>query len=120
MKLGFLDKGKMKAKNVIKFALLVIIILLLIVLTALKLFGTAALKIGVEQMEQGGADLLLANDPDADRVGVALMLVLVYWAAFAIFNALGLEAILDPMVAAWTPNILFGLMGTYLMLYIRT
>jgi LPS export ABC transporter permease LptG/LPS export ABC transporter permease LptF len=53
-------------------------------------------------------------------VGVALLLVLAYWAVFAIFNALGLESLLHPLMAAWTPNILFGLTGTYLMLYIRT
>lgn len=53
-------------------------------------------------------------------VGVALILVLVYWATLATFNALGLERILDPVIAAWTPNILFGLIGTYLMLYIET
>jgi len=53
-------------------------------------------------------------------VGVALLLILVYWATFAIFNALGLQAILDPRIAAWGPNILFGLLGSYLMLYIKT
>ena len=53
-------------------------------------------------------------------IGVALILVLVYWAAYAMFNALGLEAILPATVAAWAPNVLFGLLGTYLMLYVRT
>jgi LPS export ABC transporter permease LptG/LPS export ABC transporter permease LptF len=53
-------------------------------------------------------------------VGVALILVLAYWATFAIFNALGLETMLDPWVAAWAPNILFSLLGVYLMLYIKT
>lgn len=53
-------------------------------------------------------------------IGVALLLVLVYWATFAIFNALGLETLLRPSVATWAPNVLFGLLGTYLMLYIRT
>ncbi len=53
-------------------------------------------------------------------VGVALLLVLAYWAAFAIFTALGLEAILPPMAAAWTPNVLFGLLGIYLLLYVPT
>jgi LPS export ABC transporter permease LptG len=53
-------------------------------------------------------------------VGVALLLVLAYWAVFALFNALGLETVLEPWAAAWAPNILFGLLGTYLMLYIRT
>ena len=53
-------------------------------------------------------------------IGVALVLVLVYWAVLAIFNALGLETILEPWVAAWAPNVIFGLLGVYLMLYIRT
>ncbi|MCP3980018.1 MAG: YjgP/YjgQ family permease [bacterium] len=53
-------------------------------------------------------------------VGIALLLVLVYWATFAVFNALGLETLLDPLVAAWAPNLLFALVGVYLMLYIRT
>jgi len=53
-------------------------------------------------------------------VGVALLLVLVYWAVFALFNALGLETVLEPWAAAWAPNIIFGLLGTYLMLYIPT
>ena len=53
-------------------------------------------------------------------IGVALILVIVYWAAFAVFNALGLETVLAPWIAAWTPNIVFGLFGTYLMLFVRT
>lgn len=53
-------------------------------------------------------------------IGVALILVLVYWATFAIFNALGLETLLLPLVAAWAPNVLFGLLGFYLLLYVRT
>ena len=53
-------------------------------------------------------------------IGVALLLVLVYWAVLAIFNALGLEALFDPWVAAWAPNVLFGLFGFYLMLYVKT
>lgn len=31
-----------------------------------------ALKLGIEQMRRTGSDILLANDPDADRMGVAL------------------------------------------------
>jgi len=53
-------------------------------------------------------------------IGVAILLVIVYWATFAIFNALGLETILSPFLAAWAPNILYGLVGVYLMLYVRT
>ena len=53
-------------------------------------------------------------------IGVAILLVILYWATFAIFNALGLETILPPFLAAWAPNIFYGLLGATLMLYVRT
>jgi len=53
-------------------------------------------------------------------VGVALLLVLVYWATYAVFNALGLETVLRPYVAAWAPNVLYGLLGIYMLLYVKT
>jgi lipopolysaccharide export LptBFGC system permease protein LptF len=53
-------------------------------------------------------------------IGVALLLVLVYWAVFATFNAMGLENLLEPRAAAWGPNVLFGLLGIYLLLYVKT
>lgn len=53
-------------------------------------------------------------------VGVALVLAIVYWAAFAVTNALGLETILAPAAAAWAPNLLFAGLGAYLMLFVRT
>jgi LPS export ABC transporter permease LptG len=53
-------------------------------------------------------------------IGVAFLLVLVYWATFAVFNALGLETLVPPYVAAWAPNALFGLFGIYLMLFVKT
>jgi LPS export ABC transporter permease LptG/LPS export ABC transporter permease LptF len=53
-------------------------------------------------------------------IGVALGLVVIYWSVFAVFRALGFETILPPLLAAWAPNVLFTLLGLYLMLYIRT
>jgi LPS export ABC transporter permease LptG/LPS export ABC transporter permease LptF len=53
-------------------------------------------------------------------IGVALVLVIVYWATFAVFNALGFETVLPPFLAAWAPNILYGLLGAYLLLYVKT
>ncbi len=53
-------------------------------------------------------------------IGVAILLVILYWATFAIFNALGLETILPPFLAAWAPNIFYGLLGGTMMLYVRT
>jgi lipopolysaccharide export LptBFGC system permease protein LptF len=53
-------------------------------------------------------------------IGVAILLIILYWATFAIFNALGLETILPPFLAAWAPNIVYGLLGATMMLYVRT
>ena len=53
-------------------------------------------------------------------IGVAILLIVVYWATMATFQALGLETILPPVLAAWAPNILYGLLGSYLLLYVRT
>jgi len=49
-------------------------------------------------------------------IGVALILVLVYWASWAIANALGLQDLVPPAAAAWAPNALWAVVGT-LMLY---
>jgi LPS export ABC transporter permease LptF/LPS export ABC transporter permease LptG len=53
-------------------------------------------------------------------VGVGLVLAIVFWATAAIFNALGLETILPPLLAAWAPNVFFGAIGAYLLLYVPT
>ncbi len=53
-------------------------------------------------------------------VGVSLVLVIVYWATLAVFQALGLETILPPLLAALAPNVVYGFLGAYLMLYVRT
>ena len=53
-------------------------------------------------------------------VGVGLLLAIVFWATAAIFNALGLETILPPFLAAWSPNVIFGAIGAYFFLFIPT
>jgi LPS export ABC transporter permease LptG len=53
-------------------------------------------------------------------VGVSLLLVLAYWAAFAITNALGTEGALPAAVAAWTPNVLFAALGGWMMSLVRS
>jgi LPS export ABC transporter permease LptG len=53
-------------------------------------------------------------------VGVGLILAIVFWATAAIFNALGLETILPPLLAAWSPNVFFAAIGVYLLLYVPT
>lgn len=53
-------------------------------------------------------------------VGVGLVLAIVFWATMAIFNALGLETVLPPFLAAWAPNVLYLGLGSYLLLYVPT
>jgi len=53
-------------------------------------------------------------------VGVGLVLAIVFWATAAIFNALGLETVLPPLLAAWSPNVFFGAVGAYLLLFSPT
>ena len=53
-------------------------------------------------------------------IGIAFGLVIVYWAVFATFNALGIEGIVAPSLSAWAPNLLFGLSGSYMLLSVRS
>lgn len=53
-------------------------------------------------------------------VGVGLVLAIVFWATAAIFNALGLETILPPLLAAWSPNAFYAAVGVYFLLYVPT
>ena len=53
-------------------------------------------------------------------VGVGLVLAIVFWATAAIFNALGLETILPPLLAAWSPNAFYAAVGVYFLLFIPT
>ncbi|MFQ5718120.1 MAG: LptF/LptG family permease [Acidobacteriota bacterium] len=53
-------------------------------------------------------------------VGLAIGLSFAYWTVLAVFNALGAEQFLSPLLAAWTPNVLFGGLGLYLSLHLRT
>ena len=53
-------------------------------------------------------------------IGLAIGLTVIYWAVRAVFNALGVAEVLSPPLAAWAPNILFGGLGLYLSLHVRT
>jgi lipopolysaccharide export LptBFGC system permease protein LptF len=53
-------------------------------------------------------------------VAASLMLAIVYWACQGIFDALGNNAYLPPLLAAWAPNLLFGGAGLYLMFTMDT
>jgi LPS export ABC transporter permease LptF/LPS export ABC transporter permease LptG len=53
-------------------------------------------------------------------VGLSIVIAIVYWACLGIFEALGNNALLPPILAAWAPNLLFGAAGLYLMLTLET
>ena len=53
-------------------------------------------------------------------VGIALFLVVLYWASFAVSSALGQEGILPPALAAFSPDLLFALLGAYFFLSTRS
>ena len=53
-------------------------------------------------------------------LGIALALVIVYWSSFAVASALGQIGILPPVLAAFSPNALFALAGSYFFLSSRS
>ncbi len=53
-------------------------------------------------------------------VGVAIVVGMVFYGLLALFTTLGQTAALPPLVAVWTPNVLFGLLALYLFLGVRS
>jgi len=53
-------------------------------------------------------------------VGVGIVLALIYWVMISVFAAFGAGGLLDPMLAAWAPNLIFGAAAAYLLLTVRT
>ncbi len=53
-------------------------------------------------------------------IGVSILIAIVYWGCLGIFEALGSNALLPALLAAWAPNVLFGAAGLYLMLTLET
>jgi lipopolysaccharide export system permease protein len=59
--------------------------------------------------------LWLARAGSFVGVLLAIVLVFVFWNTLLLFQILGNQGFLPPMLAAWMPNLLFGLGGTYLL-----
>jgi LPS export ABC transporter permease LptG/LPS export ABC transporter permease LptF len=53
-------------------------------------------------------------------IGLGIVLALVYWMLLSAFGAVGGAGLMPPLLAAWAPNLLFGMGATYLLLTVRT
>jgi LPS export ABC transporter permease LptG len=53
-------------------------------------------------------------------LGLSVVLGLVFYVVYAFFTTLGQTAALPPLVAVWSPSLLFALFATYLFLGVRT
>jgi len=53
-------------------------------------------------------------------IGVSILIAIVYWGCLGIFEALGNNALLPALLAAWSANLLFAAAGLYLMLTLDT
>jgi LPS export ABC transporter permease LptF/LPS export ABC transporter permease LptG len=53
-------------------------------------------------------------------IGIGIVLALVYWTMISVFAAFGAGGLLNPMLAAWAPNLIFGAAAAYLLLTVRT
>jgi lipopolysaccharide export system permease protein len=51
----------------------------------------------------------------AQGVGISIMIGFIYWLAFTISVAMGHSGTLPPFIAAWAPNIFFGLIGGFIL-----
>jgi len=53
-------------------------------------------------------------------IAMAVGIAVVYWIGMGFFEAMGNASQLPPVVAAWSPDLLFGLVGGYLLLKVPT
>lgn len=53
-------------------------------------------------------------------VGFSLLIAIIYWVLFSIFKNLGNVQVLSPFLSAWIANLIFGLIGSYFLLSVRT
>ena len=53
-------------------------------------------------------------------IGLSIAIAIVFWSLSNLFEAMGNLNQLPPAMAAWSPDVLFGLGGVYLLLRVRT
>jgi LPS export ABC transporter permease LptG len=69
-----------------------------------------------------GIPFALTTGPKGAIAGIAtsIGIAILYWASTSLFEAMGNLSQLPPVVAAWSPDLLFGLGGVYLFLRVKT
>jgi LPS export ABC transporter permease LptF/LPS export ABC transporter permease LptG len=53
-------------------------------------------------------------------IALSIGIAIIYWSTSSLFEAMGNLSQLPPAMAAWSPDILFGLAGSYLLLRMKT
>lgn len=53
-------------------------------------------------------------------IAASIAIAIIYWSSASLFEAMGNLSMLPPALAAWSPDILFGLGGAYLFLRVKT
>jgi lipopolysaccharide export LptBFGC system permease protein LptF len=53
-------------------------------------------------------------------IGLSLVIAMVFWGTVGLFKGLGYAGSLNVLLAAWGPNLIFGLAGLYGMLTLKT
>jgi LPS export ABC transporter permease LptG/LPS export ABC transporter permease LptF len=53
-------------------------------------------------------------------IGFCVVIGIIYWTTFELFERLGGINRLSPFIAAWFPNLIFGLSGMWMMLRVKT
>jgi lipopolysaccharide export LptBFGC system permease protein LptF len=53
-------------------------------------------------------------------IATAVLIAIVYWTVSGLFEAMGNISQLPPVLAAWSPDLIFGLVGGYLILKVPT
>ena len=53
-------------------------------------------------------------------IGLSIVIAMIYWGTIGIFKSLGYLNYLNAYLAAWGPNLIFGLIGLYLIFTLRT
>ena len=64
--------------------------------------------------------LTLGKKGAISGIAVSIGIGILYWSTSSLFEAMGNLSQLPPAVAAWSPDVLFGLGGIYMLLRVRT